>query len=398
MTHSAAFLPMILGGHVVRAVRLCNALRERHREEVQLFWIDFGRGREVYKPVYHGPNFRVHHHPFANPYNTLHQLEHLVNGRCDVLLLNGEPLECHLAVRLRQKGVRIVSVASGATAHYMNIAKKFAGIIDFHVATSTAVRAKLIELLGADKNIRYIPTGVSWEPLLRASTLSSTVHLLYVGSLDTAIKGLDQLPELLTLLEQQSVTFEVCLIGQGPGQQELETILTRFIAKGYVKFCGVCPIEAVWKSMAKADVFLLFSRSEGFPNALLEAMAQGAVPVVMEFGSASDAIEHGVNGFIVPQGDVAAMSRIIIELANDKSRLKELGVAAQRTISSRFTVERMADDYYRLFQEARGLGSYSGPVPNIPLERSRLDLPWMPNWLSIGIRKIRGVIRTLEIK
>jgi glycosyltransferase involved in cell wall biosynthesis len=103
--------------------------------------------------------------------------------------------------------------------------------------------------------------------------------------------------------------------------------------------------------MAAADLFVLPSRWEGFPNALLEAMACGApvLATACEFGPA-EAIEDGENGRIVPPGDATALATAMGAMLAEPGRLKAMAAAGRRR-AERYGAEDMIGAYSSLFVE-----------------------------------------------
>ena len=103
--------------------------------------------------------------------------------------------------------------------------------------------------------------------------------------------------------------------------------------------------------LAAADVVSLSSDAEGVPMALLEAMALGKPVVATDVGGVSEAVDHGVTGLVVPAGDPDAFADALIRLAGDRERARQMGKRAQARYRERFGVERMVDEYARVFEE-----------------------------------------------
>lgn len=100
-----------------------------------------------------------------------------------------------------------------------------------------------------------------------------------------------------------------------------------------------------------ADVFVLPSSREGLPNALLEAMATGLPCIVSRLPGVTDAlIDHGVNGHLVPTGDVAALEEALRFLLEDPARAQELGRRARATVEERCSIIRTAANYFEVYQ------------------------------------------------
>ena len=104
------------------------------------------------------------------------------------------------------------------------------------------------------------------------------------------------------------------------------------------------------KHLETATVFILPSRSEGFSNALIEAMAAGLPCVATDVGGNAEAIRHGVSGFITPPNSPAALADALINLLGDPESLRNLGEAARKTVEAEFTSEAMMTKLTRQYR------------------------------------------------
>lgn len=99
-----------------------------------------------------------------------------------------------------------------------------------------------------------------------------------------------------------------------------------------------------------ADVFLLPSRVEGFPNALMEAMAAGLPIVASNVGSVPDLVRHGVDGFLHEAGDVDGMAESVKTLLDDAGLRARLGEAARQRILAEFSLQKLGDRVLRHYR------------------------------------------------
>ena len=114
------------------------------------------------------------------------------------------------------------------------------------------------------------------------------------------------------------------------------------------------PVHDVQRYLRLADLFVLPSRREGLPVALMEAMACGLPCVASQLPGATDVlIDNGVSGVLVPVGDVAAFAAAIASILKDAPRAAELGTAARQVIFGRFARATIAE---------RWLACYDGLV------------------------------------
>lgn len=102
-----------------------------------------------------------------------------------------------------------------------------------------------------------------------------------------------------------------------------------------------------------ADVFVLPSRREGLPAALLEAMACGLPAVASRLPATEGIIADGHNGLLVPVGDATAFAAAIAGLVADPARAAALGAAARATVLERFDANRVADRWMDAYDSAR---------------------------------------------
>jgi len=110
--------------------------------------------------------------------------------------------------------------------------------------------------------------------------------------------------------------------------------------------------ENPFPEMSRADLFVLPSRSEGFPNVLLEAMALGRPVLAADCETGPDEVIDGENGRLFPVEDHRALARHIQELAADEQARQEMGTRARETIQGHFRLERQLSKIKRILREA----------------------------------------------
>ena len=139
------------------------------------------------------------------------------------------------------------------------------------------------------------------------------------------------------------------ILGKGSRLAELHVLAAKLGVGEYVRFIGFVANPYAW--MARADLFVLPSRWEGFPTVAAEAMAAGA-PLLLtdcKFGP-RDVIEPGVSGELVPVDDVPALAAMMRELIDDPARRARMAAAASDRVEL-FDIEKMVDSYAGLFEE-----------------------------------------------
>lgn len=180
-----------------------------------------------------------------------------------------------------------------------------------------------------------ISNGSSAEPLL-----SNGGRIVLTVANARPVKGLDVFLRMATLIhrEEPDVTFVVVGVVDGPYGDQLRS-LTACMPEGRVLFVG--KISNAASLIRQADVFCLLSRSEGFSNALIEAMACRVPCVATAVGGNPEALEDGRNGFLVDSDDPEAAADRVLRLLRHEDLRKSFGTAARNTIEARFTEDRL---------------------------------------------------------
>ncbi|TMD53031.1 MAG: glycosyltransferase [Chloroflexi bacterium] len=217
------------------------------------------------------------------------------------------------------------------------------------VANSRAV------LEDAERGERFLPrrravvyNGIDAGRYERARIgTSGRLRLVTVGSLHP-LKGQEFALEALASATAEGVDAELTLVGDGPERAALDGLAGRLGLAGRVVFAGeeLDPRPR----LAAADLFLLPSLTEGFSNALLEAMASGLPVLATDVGGNPEAVVAGEGGRLVPAGDAAALAGALVELDSDRRRLASMGEANRRRLEERFSLRasaRALADWYR---------------------------------------------------
>jgi glycosyltransferase involved in cell wall biosynthesis len=102
------------------------------------------------------------------------------------------------------------------------------------------------------------------------------------------------------------------------------------------------------------DVFLLTSKNEGTPVALIEAMASGVAAVSTRVGGVGDVIDSPDAGLLIEPGDTAGLAAGVTGLVADPARRRTMGAVARARVAARFSVGRLVADVARMYDDLLG--------------------------------------------
>lgn len=185
-----------------------------------------------------------------------------------------------------------------------------------------------------------LPAGSPYLDVARNVSVCRKL-LLAVGRLDPQ-KGFDLLIDAFSRLASAHVDWDLAILGEGYEREQLQARITRLGLKDRIRLYGRVGNIGDWYK--RSDLFVMSSRFEGFPNALVEAMASGCAVVSYDCDTGpSDIIHDGKDGILVwPAGDVAAlMNKLDWLMRDDVQRNAMRGAAAG--IRERLSVEKIAD-------------------------------------------------------
>jgi glycosyltransferase involved in cell wall biosynthesis len=170
-------------------------------------------------------------------------------------------------------------------------------------------------------------------PERAATAANAETRLISVARL-RAEKGLDVLIEAAARLRARGLRFRLELLGDGPQRGELAALGRRLGMDGCVVLSGSMGADAVNEKMASADVFVLPSRTEAMPLALLEAMAHGLAIVASRVGGIPEVIREGESGLLAPAGSVEALAEALARVIADAGLRQRLAASARRQAES----------------------------------------------------------------
>ena len=140
--------------------------------------------------------------------------------------------------------------------------------------------------------------------------------------------------------------YHLYIYGIGPLLDELKLLSKQYNLEEFIHFEGF--EENIHEKIKNAEQFIFSSDYEGLPNALMEAMMMGLPCISTKCSGIGEIINDGINGLLVPIGNVSALSRKMCLLSDDKKLQKKLRRGA-RIKSEEWKTERIAKKWESLF-------------------------------------------------
>lgn len=153
------------------------------------------------------------------------------------------------------------------------------------------------------------------------------------------VKGHRTVIEAMALLRARWPALALVLIGDGPERERLEALTRQLDLTDVVHFVGARSNEPNPNYLF--DISVLASRSEAFPNSIVEALAAGRPVVATRVGGIPDAVIDGENGLLVSPDDPAPLAAAIDDMVRNPERRAAMGRAGQQAARARFHVDRV---------------------------------------------------------
>ncbi len=238
---------------------------------------------------------------------------------------------------------RVPVIASGDSWEWRALAWVMArsrAVIAIDAATGEAIRGHLplvnLQVVPNCVDLSRLPSSADTEGLERTA--------LFVGWV-IPTKGIAELVEAWARVQPQG--WRLLIVGPGDTAYQRE-LIRRFGAQG-IAFLGELPHQQAMEQLAACDVFILPSHTEGFPNAVLEAMALGKAIVATCVGAIPEMLEGG-GGLLVEPRDVFALAKAIEVVCASYETRSEMGRRAKERAVREYSIDAVFDRYISLWR------------------------------------------------
>mgnify|MGYP005767376041 CR=1 FL=1 len=257
----------------------------------------------------------------------------VVINKIDEVMLAAVILKKHFPTK-----IKIISVIHNGTEDNYSQNFELKNYIELYVAVSkdivTAMRKRGIE----ERKIRHMTCPVQCQRQLNRSytlDISQSVILGFAGRLEKKQKRMDLLLKLVEELEYRKINYKCIIAGDGTYKDIMTEFIVQHGLNDRVILIGSVErknIPLFWKEI---DICINISDFEGRSISIMEAMANGAVPVVTETSGVHEDIKDGENGFIVGIGDYKKIVEKVVYLEKNRELLPIMGRISHELIYSK---------------------------------------------------------------
>jgi glycosyltransferase involved in cell wall biosynthesis len=175
-------------------------------------------------------------------------------------------------------------------------------------------------------------------------------RVIAIGRL-TAQKRFDLLIRAFNRAFAADPRWSLEIYGEGPLRESLEALARQLNAGSSVRLPGTTPDP--WGALARAQIFALSSAYEGFPNAMLEAMAVGLACIAFDCPTGPRELADSGAAVLVPPADVDLLASAMRRVAEDPTERVRLGRAAAESVRRRFALADVLSRWDELFASLR---------------------------------------------
>lgn len=285
--------------------------------------------------------------------NNMKQILNCISRYLPCILVTSQPDEVLLAGKILSSFFgEQVKVVTGIRGGYPEINKSYIDMescTDLYVCVNSAIRKDMIKRgIGPDRIFTMLCPVECSEHLNRTYSTdpSFPVRIGNAGRLEIEEKRMDLLLKMISELEKMQVNYYLELAGDGRYEKVMHNYIEQNNLHEKVKLLGRINKNLISKFWSGKDICINISDHEGRSRSTVEAMANGAIPVVTETWGVHDDITDGQNGYIFNVGDYKKAAEKIALLAKERALLPEMGRLAHLEIRKKSSME----EHYQFWQ------------------------------------------------
>ena len=261
-----------------------------------------------------------------------------------------EPQELKVVTTLHGTDITLV----GNDPNYLETTRWGIDRSDAVTAVSESLRTATVERLGVTNRIDVVPNFIVPGRYERARTGPGARRWAKPGErILVHVSNYRPVKRVLDVVEvfervRREMPARLLLVGDGPDRGKVEQRCRECDTCDQITFLG--HLTFVEDVLAGADLFLLPSETESFGLAALEALSCEVPVIATDVGGLPEVVLSGENGYLLPVGDVEAMTGACLELLRDEDKRKRFGAAGRRRAQESFAEEKALELYRQVYR------------------------------------------------
>jgi glycosyltransferase involved in cell wall biosynthesis len=163
--------------------------------------------------------------------------------------------------------------------------------------------------------------------------------------------------EAFSLLSKKYTGINLLIVGEGPLRSQLEALTRRLGIDGRIKFVGFQ--EELHSCLDGMDIFVLPSRTEGAPIAIMQAMVWGLPVVASRVGGIPEIVDDQVTGILFDPGNIEQLSNALAQLIEDPEKRKLFGENGKKKVYRSFHPDKFIEGHFQLYRALMNLKANS---------------------------------------
>ncbi|UWP83031.1 glycosyltransferase [Dactylosporangium fulvum] len=223
------------------------------------------------------------------------------------------------------------------------------------ICVSEYIRRRAVEWGYPAERTVVLPIGVDTD-LIKPVPFVETPRIVHIARL-VEVKGTADLLQAFATVRRAIPAAELVIVGDGPLRAQLGALATQLGVSEAVRFLGAQPHAEVLAQVSAAQMLCLPSATasngaqEGLGMVLLEAAASGRPVVGTDHGGIPEAVVDGVNGYLVPERDPAALAERLITLLVNPDLGERFGAAGRAMVEHRFDLRAQTAKLESLYED-----------------------------------------------
>jgi N-acetyl-alpha-D-glucosaminyl L-malate synthase BshA len=285
---------------------------------------------------------------------------------------NIEIIHCHYAIPHTISGiiakeivnkfskVKVVTTLHGTDVTLVGKQENFRKIVQYALNKTDAITCvseflyqSTIREFSPNKPIEVIPNFVDTNeykrqsnPKLRRRFADDEEKIIIHISNFRKVKRVPDVVQTFSLIQKQ-IPSRLILVGDGPDFSEVENLIMKLNLKDKVWLLG--EQTSIVELLSISDLFILTSETEGFGLAALEAMSCEVPVVCYNVGGLNEFVFDGINGFLVPLGNIELLANKSIELLRNDTLRQIFAINARKTVVKNFDSRIITEKYLNLY-------------------------------------------------